>query len=87
MLGRVDWWLGTDDSEEPVGPIFKDCGTSKTWVTNHQPRRVKTSMPGVLSLEVKFQDWDAEHSSPSTVAIKNVGSYTSTPYVLTWRGA
>lgn len=86
MLRGVIWWLGTDVSEEPVGPTFKYRGTGTISVTNYQPRRAKTSIPVVLSAEVKFPDWDAEHSS-TTVAIKNVGSYTSTPHVLTWRGA
>jgi hypothetical protein len=36
-------------------------------------------VPGVLSLRVKRQGREADHSSPSSAEVKNSWSYTSTP--------
>jgi hypothetical protein len=36
-------------------------------------------VPGALSLRVKWQRREADHSPPSSAKVKNVWSYTSTP--------
>jgi hypothetical protein len=39
-------------------------------------------VPGVLSLGVKQQEHEADHSTPSSAKVKKVSSYTSTPPIL-----
>jgi hypothetical protein len=44
-------------------------------------------IPGALSLGVKRERREADHSPPSSSEVKNAWSYTSTPPTPSWRGA